>query len=152
MSGDEWRPEQPLNGRIELYLNENPDFQHPDSVSIHVGRLFQRMHFVHATRDTVAPRGTTVAVYVIRYSDESLIEIPVILGRDIEDRFQAQRFLEGVQIAWQGSNQRSCQEQATLTLFRMKWENQKPTVPVQSVEFVSKCAGAAPFLVAITVL
>jgi hypothetical protein len=140
----------PIDGRIELWSGEMPSYRRPDSVKILAPLFATALEFIHALRDTTAANGTTVASYVVHYVDDSAVEIPLVVGRDIADRFQNRNAPDALTVAWRGSNEKGRTMDRDLVLFKMSWRNPKPEVKIQSIDFVSKNAGAAPFLVAIT--
>src|SRR5262249_51048560 len=55
----------------------------PEKVEgIKVGRMLQRLHFLHATGFS-APTGTVIARYVIHYADKTRSEVEVAYGKDV---------------------------------------------------------------------
>jgi hypothetical protein len=140
----------PIDGRIEIWPGEMPDHRHPLLVSIPMNVSVKKLHFLHGTRDTMATTGTEVAAYAVRYSDGTTLDIPLLLGRNIGDRFQDEGSQSSVEVAWRGSNQKAREIGKDLVLFQMNWENPKLGVGISSIDFISREAESAPFLVSIT--
>jgi hypothetical protein len=101
--------------------------------------------------------GATIGRYVLRYSDGTHAELPVVVGRHVRhwwaevgepNPFAA--LPEGT-VVWTGSNPSAKDAKATLRLYLTSYENPHPEKEVVSVDFVSAMTTAAPFLVAMTV-
>ena len=52
-------------------------------------------------------------------------------------------------VAWRGSNEKARNIDKDLVLFKITWDNPRPDVRIESIDFLSRNAGAAPFLVAV---
>ena len=117
------------------------------AITILVNQSCHRLHFLHAT-DLPVPEGTPVAAYAIHYADGQQCEVPVLYGRDIQAWLLEEDPPAQVQppIAWRTNAGGGI----TLQLCRFTWENSRPDVAIESLDFVSKMTKAAPFLVAIT--
>ena len=132
---------------------------------IPVGKKIRRLHVLHAVVGQAyalnlavgqfAP-STLIGSYILNYADGSQHEFEIIYGRDLRDwwlggRGDPEREVTHARVAWTGSNPFAEQFQAQIRLFLRTYENPRPDVEVVSIDFVSKEAIAAPFLVAMTV-
>jgi hypothetical protein len=77
-------------------------------------------------------------------------------GRDLRDwwlggRGDPKTEVTQARVAWTGPNPFADLFQAQVRLFLRTYENPRPDVEVVSVDFVSKEATAAPFVVAMTI-
>ena len=117
------------------------------AITFPIKQSCRRLHFLHAT-DLPEPEGSAVAAYVIHYADSQQLEIPVLYGRDIQAWLLEEDPPAQVQppIVWRTSAGGGI----TLQLCRFTWENPRPDVAIESLDFASKETKAAPFLVAIT--
>ncbi len=143
-----------LRGIIQLSGRTLDDIApgYPDRVTgIQVGRLTGHLHFLHALGwGEFAHTETHVADYVIHYADGSNATINLINGVHVFEWGNPNGKSithPGVSVAWHGVNPRGNHN----GLYRFKWENPKPEVPIQSIDFVSAGTNAAPFLVGISV-
>ena len=116
-------------------------------IAVRVEQPCRRLHFLHAT-DQPEADATPVAAYVIHYADGQQLEVPLLYGREIqawirEEDPPAQR--EPL-IAWSTNAGGGI----TLQLCHFTWDNPRPSVTVESLDFVSEMTRAAPFILAIT--
>src|SRR5262249_17866135 len=97
--------------------------------------------------------GQAVGHYVIHYADGGQTEIAIRHGRDVRDYW---RFPTGIPddpsltVAWTGSSVDSRLQHATTRLYKQTWENPRPEVLIQTLDFVHARTHATPVLVAIT--
>jgi hypothetical protein len=119
---------------------------------IPVGRRCTAIHFLHAT-GAQAPPGTEVGQYRLRYEDGSTDVLPIIYGEDVSDWWHDvdgaaadQRLV----VAWVSKIPDDIRAGRELCLFQSRYQNKKPDVPVQSLDFTSANTSAAPFLIAVT--
>lgn len=106
----------------------------------------RRLHFLHATDVAVDP-GTAVGGYRVRFADGQEQEIPIVYGRDLEAWFEEKA--AGAQLlkpAWQLRAPGTLRFQ----LYHTTWENPRPSVVLESLDFFSTMTEAAPFLIAVT--
>jgi len=54
-------------------------------------------------------------------------------------------------VVWRGSNPRATEEGQSIRLYLRTWENPRPDVVVESLDYASALAESAPFLIAVTV-
>ena len=90
-----------------------------------------------------------IGSYLIHYADGQKWEIPIVCGQDIWNFWivpgrpaEAKRAV----VAWTGHN-----KQSPIALYRTAWENPRPGVEVESIDFLSNDLWCPPFLVALTV-
>jgi hypothetical protein len=124
-------------------------------VGVPVARKVRKLHFLHSAIWGFEPdHGSTIAKYVIQYTDGSSQERPVVLGRDLQDWWDeapgAAASSELV-VAWSGFNAASRKSRETIHLYMTTWENPRPEAEIATVDLVSARRVAAPFVVAITV-
>jgi WD40 repeat protein/tRNA A-37 threonylcarbamoyl transferase component Bud32 len=117
--------------------------------AITVGQRCRRLHFLHASRGAAIPRGTRLGSYVVHYADSKLVEVPIIYWEDVgpwssEDYME--EHLKRATVAWQNKPDRSVNQR----LYKMTWDNPRPSVDIKCVDFVSSMTSSAPFLVALT--
>jgi hypothetical protein len=113
---------------------------------IPVHQLCHRLHFLHAA-DTSDAEGAQIGSYVVRGADGARLEIPILYGRDVLAwNVDPPHTHSPPVVAWKGRN---CL-QVPVRLFLTSWENPRPDVRVETIDFLSSNAKAAPFLVAIT--
>lgn len=124
---------------------------YPLSVTnIAVGQKCQALHFLSAAgyqgNDT---EGAVVAQFRVHYADGATAELPLRLGPDTADWFQAVNppsLKVSAPVAWTGSNP----DGQPIQLFEQTWNNPRPEVVIQSVGFLSANRSTAPFLLGIT--
>jgi len=117
-----------------------------DEVSgIRVAQKCRRLHFLQATAYP-GPERREVARYVVKFADGQTVDVPLVYGADLRSHNQSSNFPSRSTVAWSGTN---AAHQA-LRLFKMTWENPRPEVPIESLDFISQMPAAAPFVLAIT--
>lgn len=114
---------------------------------IPVRQRCRRLHFLNAT-DVAGVAGIIVASYAVHYADGQVLEIPAVYGQDIGAcRLQgdaAELRMPGV--VWRDR----LGEGISLQLYVLSWDNPRPDVCIEAIDFVSHNTRAAPFLIAIT--
>jgi len=129
---------------------------------ISVAHKAQRVHFLHGTvgpeffEATAEPlkTGTKIGGYVLHYADGSQYELEIVYGRDVRDwwlLFDPSRETDRAELAWTGTNPCTTEAGTSLRLYKRTWENPKPDVEIQSIDFVSTVTPSGPFLIAITI-
>jgi tetratricopeptide (TPR) repeat protein len=105
-----------------------------------------RLHFLHAADSTEAD-GVQIGSYVIHCADGKREEIPIIYGQDVVAwNLDPLRTNSRPVVAWGGHNRLH----GPVHLFKSTWENPRSDVMIETIDFLSHNAKAAPFLVAIT--
>ena len=119
---------------------------------IPIGQQADQLHFLHACGWS-DPEGTRVATYVVRYEDGETREIPIEYGIHLRDWWTSgdEAEVPNGDVAWIGSNPASASQNRTIQIYHLAWNNPRPDAAIQSLDFRSEMAGAAPFLLAITV-
>jgi hypothetical protein len=128
---------------------------------IAVGRVFAKLHILHATGwGDCQPNvwdGTLVGRYLLHGEDGSIQQVPIVYGKDVRDWYipdQAQGVTHGaldLKVAWKGSNATATQVGATIRLFLTTWINPTPDRKVVSLDYSSRRhLPTAPFCVAMT--
>ena len=122
---------------------------------IQVNARFGRFHLLHATdNSTTMIEDTPVCGYVLHYADGQEREIEVRFGRDVRGWWQFQEDAKPQtdrgMVVWRGANPSATRQAATLRLYKTTFDNPRPDVEVQSIDFVSRLAKCNPFLIALT--
>jgi len=152
-----------VRGMVQLLgqVIKSDGIPYPDWVNgIEINRKLDRLHVLHATQWS-ASEGETIGRCVLHYADGSTEEFPIVYGETLADWWvdpnQLPELESGV-LAWSGSNPFVRSQHVldsvgvrTVSLFKSSWENPKPDVEVETLDFVSDVTNAAPFLVAVTV-
>lgn len=119
-------------------------------VDIPVGRAFARLHVLHGTSPPETD-GVVIGAYVLHYGDGQTEALPIIFGEHLRERDSPPDIELGVPgsavVAWSGRNQ----DGSVRRLYQTTYENPRPSLPVQSIDFVSTMTKSGPFLIAITV-
>ena len=113
----------------------------------------RRLHFLHTAWKHKPPDGTEIGIYRVHYADGQQTDIPILYGAhvrsdlDLLDPKGPKKTLAGnTRVAW---------EEATgfesMQLFEMTWENERPDVMIESLDFISRKTGTEQILFAITV-
>jgi eukaryotic-like serine/threonine-protein kinase len=118
---------------------------------LRIGRACRRLHFLHGTFYSVS-HGTEIAQYVIHYADGQQCVRPVRYGYDVRNFFAlaADRDLDDTSPAWTEANPIFAEHAESLRIYRLVWDNPRPSVAVESIDFISSLTRCAPFLIAIT--
>jgi len=99
--------------------------------------------------------GTKVGYYVVHYEDASKEMVPIEYGRDVRDWYDNSRPVTRAFVVWKGQSEasrRSSTPNLRLWLYVRAWENPKPAVKINAVDFVStNSSEVAPFCLAISV-
>ena len=117
-----------------------------------VGRRCRRLHFLHATGWDEA-EGKEIAKYVIHFADGQQSERVVRYGNDVRNFWLKVGDLpehpDAVR-AWVGTNALTAETGLSFRLYKSVWENPRPDVPVETIDFISTMSDCAPCLIAIT--
>ncbi len=118
------------------------------ATNIPIDREVQQMHFLQSAlfreRD-----GAQVGSYVIKYSDGTRAELPLIYGRNIRDRGDYKSTPEAKVVVWRRKGTET-QGDAKMQLFVLTWINPRPKSEVKSVDVVPAAQPKATHLLAIT--
>ncbi len=124
---------------------------------IAVGRACRKLHFLHSCEwawlyyelRTVLPAGTKVGSYIVHYADGKTNEIPILHGKDMVDwneHSPEDPAAAGPRIGWAGVNP----FHKKVRVFISTWENPRPSVKINTIDFVSAMTPASPFMLAVT--
>jgi hypothetical protein len=119
---------------------------------IKVGLRSARLYFLHGT-GFVDREGQQIGSYTIHYADGQTNEIPIVYGEDVRDWWAYNglaRETKRATVAWSGKNKATQANGLGLQLFRRAWENPRPEVVIDSIDFEASKARSIPFLIAIT--
>jgi hypothetical protein len=121
---------------------------------IKIQQKCSRLHFLHsAGYGAVADEGQRMGTYIVHFAiNQMQLEIPIIYGQDVRDwhTLGGEKKSDELVVAWTGTNGVSAAAHSSIRLFTTTWVNVAPGVEIESVDFVSSNASAAPFLIAIT--
>jgi hypothetical protein len=123
--------------------------------TIQVNQACQHLHFLHnaTSRGVELKPGMLIGRYVILFVDGHTAEVPLVIGRNIQDWWADPTTLESsgeAEVAWVGSNSQSRKNKHTIHLLTLTWQNPRPEVPIQNFNFEQIGNFAEPFLVAVT--
>jgi hypothetical protein len=98
--------------------------------------------------------GTEIGRYVVHWADGQQELIPIVAGKNTWSWWRRPsvepQLSNRTVVAWTGSNPFAASNGATIQLFKFRWENPRPEVLIERIDFISAMAEAAPFLIAIT--
>ena len=140
-----------VRGLIQLAGTNLRDAYPPSVAGIPIHRRFAQLHVLHATNFSEAD-ATRIGAYVLHYEDGQERELPIRYGEDVLNWWRSEKDLDATQaaVAWTGQNPAATKSKATLRLFKRTWENPRPEVEVESIDFTSTVTQCAPFLIALT--
>ena len=128
--------------------------RYPERVEgIRLGRAFHRLHVLLGAESTEAD-GKSIGAFVLHYIDGTQKELAIVYGRDVRHwwaKEDPKQETERAVVAWTGTNPVAESQKTTLRLYQRTWDNPLPEAEVTRLDFVSKMAKSAPFLIAITV-
>jgi hypothetical protein len=120
---------------------------------IKVGRKCKRLYCLQAA-GWQSEAGTVVGRYVLHYAGGEQAVLNIVYGTDTLDWWKSAAEAKPPQsasVAWAGSNPATEALGSTLWLFKRAYDNPKPELTVETVDFISTQTEAAPFLLALTV-
>lgn len=135
-----------IRGIVQLSASRiGPANPYPKTVKgIEVRQKCRRLRFLGGAgwATDASLHGLRAASYIVRYADGSTAEVPVRVGHETRDWWDAgDPSLDNAVRAWRGDGK---------SLWMHTWENPKPEIEVVSLDFVSAMKEPAPFVVAIT--
>jgi WD40 repeat protein len=140
-----------LRGAVLLTSSKLEDFhvKCPEQITnVPISRVFRRLHFLHAA-GWPASAGESIGSYVLRYADGEEAGIPIIYGRHVDNCVVTGKGTPRASdstVAWTGTNSHG----TALRLFHTVWENPRPSVAIEWMDYVSNRTASAPLLVAVT--
>jgi hypothetical protein len=146
-----------VRGIVQLRSKADSSTNFPAEIKgIRVQQKCERVHFLHAAAFGHAEdEGEEIGAYVLHFAANQMrLEVPIVYGQSVRDWHL---FLDDkhpgkdLKTAWTGENAISKQRGHSIRLFMTTWTNVAPDVQIESIDFVSKMARPAPFLIAITV-
>lgn len=124
---------------------------------IPVRKKCERLHFLHATGWKAPKDGTPIGHYEIHYADGTIEMAKIVYGVDVRDWWNTDNTaaVDDGRMVWTGSNPAVMQPNSAasgIRLFMSTWENPRPDVAIESIDFVSyQGTECAPFCVAMTI-
>jgi hypothetical protein len=121
-------------------------------VGIPVHRKFARLHVLHATNYSETD-ATRIGAYVLHYADGRQSELSILYGNDVQDWWHKKesRDVTRPTVAWTSSDSAASVSGVEFRLFKRTWDNPRPEVEVESIDFTSAETRCGPFLIAMTV-
>ena len=130
-------------------INEKKSTKYPfEETGIKIGQKADAIHFLASCRWGREKRGTEVASFVMHYKDGSSETRQVKFFDDIADWLAepTDNPFDAAQIGWQVTDKNG----KYMNLSELVWKNPHPDKTIQTIDFISAKAKAAPFLVGIT--
>jgi hypothetical protein len=93
-----------------------------------------------------------IGAYVVHFADGQEARVPIRIGEHVRNwwlPWPGKHSVSAGQLVWQHESRKV--DERVLGLYSMSWENPRPSVPIDHIDFVSAMGDAAPFLLAITV-
>jgi len=121
--------------------------------AIAVGAKAQRLHFLHGAISVARGKelpGTTVAKYVIHYTDGETRERPIQLENDVMEWWAEPAGPAAQHVAWSGENATSRANGKQIHLYLTTWDNPRPDAEILNLDLVSEGKSVGVFLVAVT--
>ena len=115
---------------------------------IRVKQACGTLRFLHACGWS-APEGTRIGTYLVHYVDGRAQEIPIVYGDDVRDwnaEADPSFKVKHGSIVWSGVNR----ARLLVRLFEVTWVNPWAASEIDSIDYLSEMANAAPFLISIT--
>jgi hypothetical protein len=97
--------------------------------------------------------GTTIGSYVLHYAGGAQATLNIVYGVDARDWWDSSsgpKEAKSATIVWSGSNPATEAAGASLRLFKRTYDNPKPDLMIETIDFVSAQSESAPFLIAVT--
>jgi hypothetical protein len=119
---------------------------------IKLGRKCKRLHFLQAA-GWQSEDGKVIGKYVLHYAGGETASLNVVYGVDALDWWKGAAETKPPQsatVVWTGSNPATEAAGGSLRLFKRTYDNPKPDLTIETLDFVSTQAESAPFLVALT--
>jgi len=120
---------------------------------IKLGRKCKRLHFLQAA-GWQSEDGKVIGRYVLHYAGGEKASLDVVYGADTLDWWKGAaetKTPQSATVAWTGTNPATEALGTSLRLFKRAYDNPKPDLTIETLDFVSTQAESAPFLVALTV-
>ena len=141
---------------IQLGIDVEDWTHFPRSVEIPIHRRIQRFHVIHATAHLPPGEGdgAVVGAYRLHFEDGDEILQPILYGRHLRSFWREGDLVNecsNAQLAWQWKEPARREIAKYHRLFMATFENPRPEVEVDHIEYVSGETIAAPFLVGMTV-
>jgi tetratricopeptide (TPR) repeat protein len=132
-------------------------FARPSVTAIPVNLRCRALHFLQGAAYAYLGPGNDsrgAGRYTVHYEDQRTQEIPVFIGRHLQDWFYFEgRPVEASEapVVWVGLNARTRDiAQTFVRLYKMSWTNPFPDLQIKSIDFEAEGSSAMPFLIALT--
>ena len=124
-----------------------------EQTGIKVGRKCKRLHFLQAA-GWQAEDGKVIGRYLLHYAGGETASLNIVYGADALDWWKGAAEAKPPQsptVVWTGSNPAAEAVGGSVRLFKRTYDNPKPDLTIETLDFISTQAESAPFLVALTV-
>lgn len=142
----------PLNPWLETGV---PNLrQLPERVEdIRVGEKFTRLHALMGAVGK-EPDGTPIGAFILHYADGRQAELPINYGDHVRDWWSGAEAREEIRdgsVVWRGKTHLTRALGGEVRVFVSRFENPRPEVVVERIDFASKLTASGPFLIALTI-
>lgn len=136
-----------IRGAIRL-RNRDSEIDPSAVTGIPVRQECRHVHFLESAHFRES-EDTPVGAYLIHYADGSQEEVPIRYGQHVRDWVLSVEpgEVRNGKVAWMGTNP----SKGAIRIFEQTWHNPRPSVEIQSLDFVSKQTKCSPLLIAISV-
>jgi hypothetical protein len=140
--------------RIQGVFAQAHGYDAPEQVTgIKVRRTCRCLHFLHGT-GWVETEGKEIARFIMHFADGQRSERPIRYGNDMRNFYwlagsDSAEHPDAVR-AWVGTNALTTETGVSYRLYKSVWDNPRPDVPVETIDFISTMSASVPFLIAIT--
>jgi hypothetical protein len=141
-----------IRGLVHLTAANFPLSFPAEVEGIEVNQACARIRFLHGTHFK-APMGARIASYFVHTGDNRPVEIPVVYGKDVRERWcdsRQEADLHNPEVAWVSPAEIATLIGKSLRLYQTTWTNPHPNSVVKGISFVSHMTESAPFLLGIT--
>lgn len=146
-----------------LQLGSTVFKKYPSEIrDIRVNGTVKNLHFLQATQGGAYQQpghskheqdGTLVGRYEVHYQNGTTETIPLVYGKHLRGwwNWDHGQPTADAKMAWTGENAQAKRYNLVIRLYLFSWVNPYPDQAIESIDFVSAGAKAAPFCVAMTV-
>ena len=120
----------------------------PQRQRIAIGRPARELAFLHTSGWSVAGTGTEIGRYTVHYQDGSHSVIPMLYSSNVLAWTDTEVRALGLEQVWRGQTRGGLDAAVSL----LRWQNPRPDVPIEAIEFSTQGLIANPILLGLTLL
>lgn len=122
-------------------------------LGIRINRSGKAISFLHACAFD-SPPNTQIGEYIVNYVDGSCVSVPIVYSENVMDWWEnpEEGQVSKAKETWFGSNAATRRVGKRTRLIQYTWDNVKPDVEIDTIDYVTCLNTSAPFCVAITVI